>query len=126
MFEHQVGRHLFDPEGLTKPLGSNICRTAWCVRECAYTQGMEISDVNGSCLARAHAQQRRGPTAEHMTEVKQNYPTGPARTIANERSLRRAADAANAAAVLMLWALLATVLFLVLFLLLLLPPLLLL
>ena len=89
-------------------------------------RGWKISDVNGSCLARTHAQQRRGPTAEHMTEVKQNYPTGPARTIANERSLRRAADAANAAAVLMLWALLAMVLFLVLFLLLLLPPLLLL
>ena len=57
-----------------------------------------------------------------MTEVRQNYSTGPALTIAN---VRRAADAA-AAAVLMSLALLVTVLFLVLFLLLVLPPLLLL
>ena len=56
-----------------------------------------------------------------MTEVRQNYSTGPALTIAN---VRRAADAA--AAVLMSLALLVPVLFLVLFLLLVLPPLLLL
>ena len=49
-------------------------------------RGWKISDINGSCLAHTYTQRRCGPTAEHMTEVKQNYATGPALTIAKERS----------------------------------------